>query len=629
MADGRADPRVDPVSPQVTARVQRHASLATVLRWRAGQALDAAVQLAVWLLGPVTLWRAFCAVLRGFGEMVASLWRYGRGDDLAHLRDQHPLVYEARRRGRRVKVWLSLIIICGLFILLQLKWPWLRWAVPAGLGVVLFGVGARERQILGDPPRVAATITTSEAGVLEAVATALKVRDVDDLELRTPVQRDGDGWVCRILLPAGLSAQQLIAPAARRALASALGVSYGQVWPAGVDANERLADLRVLDKPLYTGGPVRHPLGARPRAASAWAPIALGQDPHGRGVELVGRATAVFLGGLQQVGKSTAIAGFVLPHLLDVTAKVVVIDGKGPRGLNSQAYQHLCERVGYRADLQTIHSALQWVLDECERRMVRLGELGVDRVDEDLAAVHPDLGAVLLVIDELRLVYRDLPEAMRRDVERLLSGILALAPTAGVLLVGATHYPDADVLPNSLKALFPVRMALRCADMYHSEAVLGAGARGRGARAEELPADMPGAAVMVGAGDGPISFRFHQVDRADLERAAALAVQLRAEAGTLPRRGDRVASAPPLLAEALAAFAGADALRTQDLLAALQVADPGRAGWDATRLSAELRPYGIRPVQLGRAHAGEGESNPRGYRRAAVEAALQTLLQPR
>ncbi|MEU5874695.1 hypothetical protein AB0A73_24415 [Glycomyces sp. NPDC047369] len=63
---------------------------------------------------------------------------------------------------------------------------------------------------------------------------------------------------------------------------------------------------------------------------------------------------------------------------------------------------------------------------------------------------------------------------------------------------------------------------------------------------------------------------------------------------------------------------GHDAAPTRDLLAVLDAADTGFAGLDSRGLAALAAPYGVEPVQLGRAWEG----NPRGYRLADTVAGL-------
>ncbi|WP_335986509.1 hypothetical protein [Glycomyces sp. MUSA5-2] len=63
---------------------------------------------------------------------------------------------------------------------------------------------------------------------------------------------------------------------------------------------------------------------------------------------------------------------------------------------------------------------------------------------------------------------------------------------------------------------------------------------------------------------------------------------------------------------------GHDAAPTRDLLAVLDAADTAFAGLDSRGLAALAAPYGVEPVQLGRAWEG----NPRGYRLADIAAGL-------
>jgi len=86
---------------------------------------------------------------------------------------------------------------------------------------------------------------------------------------------------------------------------------------------------------------------------------------------------------------------------------------------------------------------------------------------------------------------------------------------------------------------------------------------------------------------------------------------------------DEAVVVDPLLAEAERAFdtAGADRLPSAVLLEHLQVADPDTWGpWTQVRLAEALRDHGMRPRGL---NLPDG-TNPRGYLRAELDAALQT-----
>ena len=138
------------------------------------------------------------------------------------------------------------------------------------------------------------------------------------------------------------------------------------------------------------------------------------------------------------------------------------------------------------------------LLRERARRLRGVTRLHVPTVGDPL---------VVVVVDEIASLTAYLADReLRRRVDAALGLLLSQGRAVGVVVVGAVQDPRKEVLP--LRGLFPVRVALRTTEASQVDLVLGAGAHGRGATAEKIPAGLPGVGFAGGRrparpGQGP------------------------------------------------------------------------------------------------------------------------------
>lgn len=83
---------------------------------------------------------------------------------------------------------------------------------------------------------------------------------------------------------------------------------------------------------------------------------------------------------------------------------------------------------------------------------------------------------LVLVVDEMALLLLDREKYNKRTIsywaENKLARLAAISRAAGIHLVAATQRPSVDVITGLIKANFPVRIALGCADNAQSHTIL-------------------------------------------------------------------------------------------------------------------------------------------------------------
>jgi S-DNA-T family DNA segregation ATPase FtsK/SpoIIIE len=146
--------------------------------------------------------------------------------------------------------------------------------------------------------------------------------------------------------------------------------------------------------------------------------------------------------------------------------------------------------------------ALDWAVQEMEKRYERLADLGVRDIrgynrrvknlteqarkdqragKEESAALsklgvdaegnpkHTPLPYLVVVIDE----FADLMMTASKEVEQAVARLAQKARAAGVHMILATQRPSTDVITGMIKANFPARIALRVTSNTDSRVILG------------------------------------------------------------------------------------------------------------------------------------------------------------
>jgi len=161
----------------------------------------------------------------------------------------------------------------------------------------------------------------------------------------------------------------------------------------------------------------------------------------------------VLIGGEPGAGKSAALSMLVATGALDPAARVWLLDGKL---VELAARVPVAQRLAGPNGEDAI-ALLRDVREEMEARYRELLARGLRKVRREAG-----LPLHLVVCDELAF-YLTLPDKrLRQEFAELLRDLVARGRAAGVIVVGATQKPGADVVPSALRDLFGFRLALRC-----------------------------------------------------------------------------------------------------------------------------------------------------------------------
>jgi S-DNA-T family DNA segregation ATPase FtsK/SpoIIIE len=315
-----------------------------------------------------------------------------------------------------------------------------------------------------------------------------------------------------------------------------VALRHGQA-PAHIEAvTEELAhacrarECRVrVDRPgrVWVDLLVRDPLAAvipaLPIPANA-AVVDLSAVPIGRAEDgspwrlpLLG--AHVLVAGATGSGKGSVVWSVLRALLPDIRAGLVqvwAVDPKGGMELGpGRPLFTRYEDAGPEAMVELLEDAVAVL----QRRARRLKEQGIRRLTPSTA--EP---LVLVVVDELAALtayQADRKVKARADVAIQLLTSQGRAP--GVCLLAALQDPAKEVLPY--RNLFPVRVALRLDEPGQADMVLGAQARERGARCDQIPPGLPGVGYVKADGvREPARVRAGWVTDADITAMTAAVV---------------------------------------------------------------------------------------------------------
>lgn len=201
----------------------------------------------------------------------------------------------------------------------------------------------------------------------------------------------------------------------------------------------------------------------------------------------------LLVAGATGTGKSVGINSIILGLLMTKSPdelKFILVD---PKMVEMSLYNdipHLYTPV--IIDMELLNNALQWIIQEMNRRYRILKQMKVKKITE----YHAKEGAesmpyIILVIDEMA----DLMLSTGVDVESKIVRLAQMSRAVGIHLILATQRPSVNVITGLIKANVPGRMAFSVATSIDSRVVI----------------DQMGAETLIGRGDmlfkSPISPR--------------------------------------------------------------------------------------------------------------------------
>lgn len=187
-------------------------------------------------------------------------------------------------------------------------------------------------------------------------------------------------------------------------------------------------------------------------------------------------------------GKSVCINSILVSLLYKASPdelKLLLIDPKMVELAPYNRIPHLVSPV--ITDVKAATAALQWAVDEMERRYELFAHTGVRDINRFnvLAMKHGQyadkLPFIVIVIDELA----DLMMMAPADVEEAICRIAQKARACGIHLIIATQRPSVDVITGLIKANIPTRIAFSVSSQVDSRTII----------------DISGAEKLLGRGD--------------------------------------------------------------------------------------------------------------------------------
>ena len=530
-------------------------------------------------------------------------------------------------RARRGRIAVGVVLGAGAIFALLSAAPW--WATPAVVAatvplLVHAGKPAGRRII---PPAV----VTPRFRKLNAdiVLHAYYAADLGhpgkpgrQIMFGAPMARAGDGSRVLIDLPYGRTFADAVA--ARPKIASGLDVKIQQVYLTEDPTSERRHTLWVADRDPLAVPAGRTPLlDCKPR--SIWQPAPFGLDERGRKVTLLLLWISVLVGAPPRKGKTFAARLLALYAALDPYVKLTVADGKDSpdwKKFRLVAHRFITgtqpTRDGHPVEM--LLDALHEIAAHIQGVNKRLSGLAVTecpegKLTEQLSRKYPDLRVWLLVMEEFQVYYELDDQEANKEIARLLSFIMAVGPSAGVIILSSSQKPsgvgagDVQRLFNRYRDNHAVRFALKCGNRIVSDAILGGDAYSEGFDASSLPLGKQyrGVGYLYGAEDETPTVRTYLADGQDAERILLAARAHREAAGTLTgmAAGEDVArEVRDVLADVLAAMGGDAFCSWQVLCVRLAERTPeAYADLTADALSAQCRALGV-PSKDGRDRGG-------------------------
>mgnify|MGYP002146747759 CR=1 FL=1 len=231
--------------------------------------------------------------------------------------------------------------------------------------------------------------------------------------------------------------------------------------------------------------------------------LAIGKDIVGKPVfgDLI-KMPHLLVAGATRTGKSVTIQNLLIsllyknsPHDL----KLIILDPKRVEFTAYKGLPHLYAPIVI--DPKGAIKALNWLVQEMERRYEILAEFGVPNLEDynnkifnpeikaalkkqkgdDIVGVPPKLPWIVTVFDE----FNDFMLSHSKEITPLITSLTQKGRAAGIHLILATQRPDVKVITGTIKANIPARIALKTTSGMDSRTIL----------------DMGGAEDLLGNGD--------------------------------------------------------------------------------------------------------------------------------
>lgn len=206
--------------------------------------------------------------------------------------------------------------------------------------------------------------------------------------------------------------------------------------------------------------------------------FAVGKDITGRiMVGALNKMPHLLIAGTTGSGKSVMLNSIIISLLYKASpddCKLLLIDPKQVEFMPYEGIPHLIVPKVI-SDITKATNALQWALDEMERRFRLIREARVKDIDEYnftpevLSGKKKKLPFIVVIIDE----FSDFIMQGKKEVEDKIIRLGQKARASGIHLILATQYPTTEYVTGGIKANFPSRIAFKVASRVNSDVILG------------------------------------------------------------------------------------------------------------------------------------------------------------
>lgn len=198
----------------------------------------------------------------------------------------------------------------------------------------------------------------------------------------------------------------------------------------------------------------------------------------------------LLVAGATRTGKSVTLQNLLISLLYKNSPydlKLIILD---PKRVEFTAYHNLPHLyTPIIKEPKSAIKALNWAIQEMERRYEVLAEHGQVNVDEynkkilspalekarkkgkigdELTGLPPKMPYVIIIFDE----YNDFMLSYPKEISPLITALTQKGRAAGIHLILATQRPDVKVITGTIKANIPARIALKTTSQIDSRTIL-------------------------------------------------------------------------------------------------------------------------------------------------------------
>jgi len=179
----------------------------------------------------------------------------------------------------------------------------------------------------------------------------------------------------------------------------------------------------------------------------------------------------LLIAGATGTGKTVSVNSLISSILFKAKpdeVKFILVDPKMVELAPFAGIPHLIHPI--ISESKKAFSALNWAVEEMERRYKLLAEEGARNIDA-YNSRGKKFPYIIIVVDELA----DLMIVARDKIETSIQRLAQLSRAVGIHLILATQRPSVDVITGIIKANFPARISFKVSSRVDSRTVLDAG----------------------------------------------------------------------------------------------------------------------------------------------------------